>query len=409
MFLSNPHAARRSYDPDLHQVLNMAAGRASRARLSSWKLLSPVPTPAWSLPGLASALGVAGITLKDEAWRSALGSFKALGAPNAFILLAMRRWPQHGWSAEELFAGRHAQELSDWVVISATDGNHGRALAAAAQSLGCRCVIVLHAEVSAEREAAIAAYGADIVRVAGDYDESVREAERLSRENGWSVVSDTSYAGYEEVPRDVMQGYGIIVDELLQDVAPDAACPWTHVFLQGGVGGLPASIVSHFWERFGAQRPSVIVVEPEQADCLYQSALLGRPARASGSVDSLMAGLACGETSPLAWRFLQPAADFFVTVPDLLAEKAMRTLAQAPFGDIPVVSGESGAAGLAALDAVMANNEWRSLAGLGADSRVLLISTEGATAPNMYARIVGNMAENVRAAQNRWIEAHRAS
>lgn len=406
MFFANPHTTRCAYDSALHKVLNMAAGRASRARLSSWKLLSAAPTPAWSLPGLAKALGVASVTLKDESRRSTLGSFKALGAPNALILLAMRRWPQHGWAAESLFAGRCAQELKDWVVISATDGNHGRALAAAAQSLGCRCVIVLHAEVSTEREAAIAAYGADIVRVTGDYDESVREAERLARENGWDVVSDTSYAGYEEVPRDVMQGYGIIADELLQDVASDAACPWTHVFLQGGVGGLPAGIVSYFWERFGATRPTFIVVEPEQADCLYQSALQGRPARASGNVDSVMAGLACGETSPLAWRFLLPVADFFVTVADPLAEESMRILAEGRHGDIPVIAGESGVAGLAALRVMMANSAWRLPAGLGSSSRVLLISTEGATAPNVYARIVGNTAENVLVAQNRWLEAH---
>ena len=406
MFFANPHTTRCAYDPALHKVLNMAAGRASRARLSSWKLLSPAPTPAWSLPGLAKALGVASVTLKDESRRSTLGSFKALGAPNALILLAMRRWPQHGWTAESLFAGRYAQELRDWVVISATDGNHGRALAAAAQSLGCRCVIVLHAEVSTEREAAIAAYGADIVRVAGDYDESVREAERLARENGWDVVSDTSYAGYEEVPRDVMQGYGIIADELLQDVASDAACPWTHVFLQGGVGGLPAGIVSYFWERFGATRPTFIVVEPEQADCLYQSALQGRAARASGNVDSVMAGLACGETSPLAWRFLSPVADFFVTVADPLAEESMRILAEGRHGDIPVIAGESGVAGLAALRVMMANSAWRLPAGLGSSSRVLLISTEGATAPNVYARIVGDTEENVLVAQNRWLEAH---
>ena len=246
MFFANPAATRRPYDPDLKQILNMAAGHASRERLSSWKLLSQQPTPAWSLPGMAGALGLGGITVKDESSRSPLGSFKTLGAPNALILLVQQRWPQQQWTAADLFAGRHAQALRDWVVISATDGNHGRALAAAAQSIGCRCVIVLHAEVSREREAAIAAFGAEIVRVPGDYDDSVREAARLARENGWEVVSDTSYEGYEEVPRNVMQGYGVIADELLQDVAPGASCPWTHVLLQGGVGGMPAGIISPY-------------------------------------------------------------------------------------------------------------------------------------------------------------------
>ena len=181
MFFLNTHADRRPYDADLQQVLSLSAGRVARERLATWPILSPHPTPAWSLPGLAAALGVAGLTLKDESRRSILGSFKALGAPNALIELVLRRWPDRGWTAAELFAGRHAEALKGFVVISATDGNHGRALAAAAQSIGCRCVIVLHAHVSAEREQAIAAFGARIVRIAGNYDESVNEAARLAR------------------------------------------------------------------------------------------------------------------------------------------------------------------------------------------------------------------------------------
>ena len=139
-----------------------------------------------------------------------------------------------------------------------------------------------------------------------------------------------------------------IAEELLSGL-PDSECPYTHVFLQGGVGGLAAGVISHFWERYGEKRPTFVVVEPEQADCLYQSALHGFPSRATGSVDSVMAGLACGETSPLAWRFLQPAADIFMTITDAEAESAMRVLASRAQGDVPVISGESAAAGYAAL------------------------------------------------------------
>jgi diaminopropionate ammonia-lyase family len=406
MFLLNTHAARGPYDAELQQVLSVSSGRAARERLASWSCLSANPTPAWSLPGLAAALGVASLTVKDESKRSSLGSFKALGAPNALIKLVLRRWPDSGWSATDLFAGRHAEALKSFVVISATDGNHGRALAAAAQSIGCRCLIVLHANVSVERERAIAAFGAEIVRIQGNYDESVNEAARLAQANGWDVVSDTSYEGYEDVPRDVMQGYGVVADELLENARDPATCPWTHVILQGGVGGLAAGISSYFWERFGAQRPRFIVVEPEQADCLFQSAVQGRPALATGTVDSVMAGLACGETSPLAWRFLQPAVDVFMTVSDSQAEDAMRVLATGPHGDIPVVSGESGAAGLAALQLLMSMPEWRDGAGLDAGSRVLLISTEGATAPSVYAELVGRSSEDVLAAQENWLGDH---
>ncbi|WP_432727230.1 diaminopropionate ammonia-lyase [Variovorax sp. W6] len=408
MIFRNPQARRRAYDEPLREVMSIARGRESRQWLSTWSRLQPSPTPAWSLPGLASQLGISALTVKDESARSSLGSFKVLGAPVALLRLVLRRWPESGWTPADLLAGRHAEALRDFVVVSATDGNHGRALAAAAQSIGCRCVIVLHAQVSEEREAPIAALGAEIVRIAGNYDESVEEAARLARANGWEVVSDTSYEGYEEVPRDVMQGYGILVDELLEDCASGAPTPFTHVIVQGGVGGLAAGVVSHFWERFGTARPSFIVVEPEQADCLLQSARNGRPSRATGSVDSVMAGLACGETSPLAWRFLQPVVDVFMTVTDAQAEQAMRTLAGGESGDVPVLSGESGAAGLAALQALAADPVARDAAQLGADARVLLISTEGATAPGVYRAITGRSGEEVVAAQARWLAGRRA-
>lgn len=409
MHLLNPQAIRRPYDADLLKVMSIAAGHESRSWLSTWNRLAPTPTPAWRLPKLAAALKVGSLHVKDESKRSELGSFKALGAPIALLRLVLRRWPDQAWNAADLLAGLHARQLQDFFVISATDGNHGRALAAAAQSIGCRCVIVLHAHVSQEREDAIAAFDAEITRIAGNYDESVAEAARLAATNGWEVVSDTSYEGYEEIPRDVMQGYGVLVDELLEDSPGGSHCPFTHVILQGGVGGLAAGVVSHFWERYGANRPTFIVVEPEQADCLYQSALRGCASRATGTVDSVMAGLACGETSPLAWRFLQPTVDMFMTVTDAQAEAAMRDLADGAAGDIPMVSGESGAAGLAALQALIGNTEMRRNLGLDADSRVVLFNTEGATAPGVYKRIVGRGAEAVMAAQRSWLERHGTS
>jgi diaminopropionate ammonia-lyase family len=203
-----------------------------------------------------------------------------------------------------------------------------------------------------------------------------------------------------------MQGYGIVAEELLENAPESASCPWTHVILQGGVGGLAAGLVSHFWERFGDRRPLFIVVEPEQADCLYQSAVMGRPARATGTVDSVMAGLACGETSPLAWRFLQTSVDVFMTVTDAQAVQAMQLLAEGHFGDVPVVAGESGVAGLAALQALKACPEWLGAAVLDGLSRVLAINTEGATAPGVYAQLVGRSAEAVLEAQQTWLTSH---
>lgn len=401
MLLANPHARREPYPTALRQVMNIAQARAARRSLAHWDLLAPAPTPVWPLPHLARELRVAAIGVKDESARSTLGSFKVLGAPVALLRLVQRRWPN--WTDADLLAGRHAGALAGLVVISATDGNHGRALAAAARALGCRCVIVLHAQVSAEREQAIAALGARIVRVAGNYDASVHEAARLAGANGWQVVSDTSYDGYEEIPRDVMQGYAVLADEVLDGVDPAAPCPYTHVLLQGGVGGLAAGVASYLWERFGAVRPVLVVVEPQQADCLMQSCRSGAPAPASGSVDSVMAGLACGEASPLAWRFLQPAVDCFQTVTDEQATHAMRVLAQGAAGDVPIVAGESGAAGLAGLLALARDPVQRREAGLDHASRVLLFNTEGATAPALYESLAGASAADVLHAQREWL------
>ena len=399
MLLANPNATRQPYPEALKRIMSIAQAQESREWLGHWDGINRGATPLYALPDLAAELGVGQLLVKDESRRSALGSFKALGAPIALVRLILRRFPEQRFDVPALLAGEYRQALADFTVISATDGNHGRALAAAAQSVGCRCVIVLHANVSVEREQAIAAYGAQIVRISGNYDESVEEAAAQAYRNGWLVVSDTSYEGYEDIPRDVMQGYGTIAAEIVEAHAEG----FTHVFLQGGVGGLAAGIASYLWELQGEQRPTFIVVEPEQADCLYQSALAGRAAKASGSVDSVMAGLACGETSPLAWKFLQPGVDFFMTIEDSDAVRAMGRLAAGSARDIPLEAGESAVAGLAALQRLAEAPSLAAEIGLNADSRVLLISTEGATAPGVYAELVGESAESVRARQMRWV------
>jgi diaminopropionate ammonia-lyase len=407
MLLSNPHAVRRPYPVDLAAIMNIESAKQSQRWLAPWTELARAATPLYALPDLAGKLQVGAIHVKDESVRSPLGSFKALGAPVALIRQVLRLYPAHDIVPEQVLAGRYAHLLQDYTVISATDGNHGRSLAAAARSAGCQCVIVLHAHVGAEREAAIATYGARIVRITGNYDESVTVAAELARTNGWQVISDTSYEGYEDIPRDVMQGYGTIAAELVeQGAGPDGKSAYTHIFLQGGVGGLAAGIVSYFWELYGVNRPRFIVVEPAQADCLYQSALHGRASRALGSIDSVMAGLACGETSPLAWRFLQPAVDYFLTIEDELAIQAMRVLAAGSEADIPIVAGESGVAGLAGLLSMCSNKVCMKQVGLDASSRVLVINTEGATAATVYHDLLGVSADTVLAQQNSWRDRH---
>jgi diaminopropionate ammonia-lyase len=215
------------------------------------------------------------------------------------------------------------------------------------------------------------------------------------------VVSDTSYEGYEEIPRDVMQGYGTIVAEIAEQTDGKR---FTHVFLQGGVGGLAAGVASYLWELYEESRPVFVVVEPQQADCLYQSALKGEAANATGSVDSVMAGLACGETSPLAWKFLRRCVDWFMTIEDAEAVAAMRVLAAGGERDTPIVSGESGAAGLAGLALLCRDRNLAGQVGLNAESHVLLINTEGDTAPAVYQELVAESAQSVRVRQARWLQ-----
>jgi diaminopropionate ammonia-lyase len=403
MLIANQRAIRASYPAGLRAILSVAKAEESRRWLANWNGIRAGATPLYPLAGLAAKLGVGSIVLKDESTRSDLGSFKVLGAPIALVRLILRLWPEEKLEARSLFAGTCKPLLHNFTVISATDGNHGRALAAAAHSAGCRCVIVLHAHVSMEREQAIAAFGAEIVRIRGNYDESVQEAARLAAANGWHVVSDTSYEGYEAIPRDVMQGYATIAAEVVEALTASRQRV-THVFLQGGVGGLAAGVVSYLWESYGEARPITVVVEPEQADCLYQSAMRGRPAKATGSTDSVMAGLACGETSPLAWRFLEPGADYFMTVQDPDAVEAMQVLAQGNAADLPIVAGESGAAGLAGLIQLTRRPQLARQVGLDQNSTVLVVNTEGATAPAVYQELVGESAESVLTRQRAFLE-----
>ncbi len=412
MIAANPDALHGAYPAELAEILNLAAARESAAWLAPWPLLRTGATPLYDLPGLARHVGVAELQLKDESVRSPLESFKALGAPIALVRLMVRLqerehgpepgpepWPEPRAALDpaRVLKGAYRDQLAHYTVISATDGNHGRALAAAAQSVGCRCVIVIHENVSVEREQAIATFGADVRRISGNYDDSVREAARLAEAHGWHVVSDTSYEGYTEVPRDVMQGYSIIATEAVAQRG--TAAPWTHVFVQGGVGGLAAGVAAALWEHFGPARPRLIVVEPEQADCLLQSAIQRRPAVATGSVDSVMAGLACGEASPLAWQVLAPCIDAFVTITDEAAVTAMRIVARGAFGDVPVVGGESGVAGLAGLIGLCAEHDLAAQWGIDATARVLVINTEGATAPGVYEELVEMPVDEVLALQ----------
>jgi len=229
--------------------------------------------------------------------------------------------------------------------------------------------------------------------VPGNYDDAVRKAAQDAAENGWFVVSDTSYEGYTSVPRDVMQGYTVMAEESVEQIGEKP----THIFVQGGVGGLAAAICAYFWEQQGTARPYYIVVEPDRADCLYQSAKAGKPVAVHGALDTIMAGLACGEVSIIAWEILSKGANAFMTIPDSAAAEAMRVLASAPYGDDPIVAGESAVAGLAGAILAASDADARARLGLTEDSVLLFYGTEGATDAAVYKQIVGRTPEDILA------------
>jgi diaminopropionate ammonia-lyase len=390
-FVANRDRIDGGYPEALTATLSLAGFARARDVITAWP--GYAPTPLVGLPALAAALDVAAIDYKDEGGRFGLGSFKALGGAYAvFRLLATELERRTGRPVDTaaLAAGR-LKEAAAITVTCATDGNHGRSVAWGARLFGARAVIYIHATVSEGRAEAIRRYGAEVVRTAGNYDDSVREADRAAKANGWFVVSDTSYPGYVDVPRDVMQGYSVMVAEALDQIA----APPTHVFIQGGVGGLAAAVTAQLWETFGAERPAIVVVEPDQAACLYESAKAGKPTVVEGALDTIMAGLACGEPSLIAWPVLAGGVAAFMAIPDTAAADAMRLLASGTAG-ATVVGGESGVAGLAGLLVAAGRPEWRQAIGLDAGSRVLLFGSEGDTDPELYARLVGRTGDAVR-------------
>ncbi|QUD87365.1 diaminopropionate ammonia-lyase [Phenylobacterium montanum] len=316
------------------------------------------PTPLHDLPALAAELGLERLVVKDEGQRLGLGSFKALGGAYAVARLAAEA---PGPADQMTFA-------------CATAGNHGRSVAYGAQRLGARAVIFVPSGVSEGRIAAMAAFGAQMVRTESPYDDAVALAAEIAEERGWALVSDTAFPGYERIPSLIMQGYTVIAEEALSAMSE----PPTHLFVQAGVGGLAGAMAGRLATRFGERRPKVVVVEPERAACLMESARAGRLVRLGGGGGTVMSMLDCQQPSLVAWRILERAADAFMAVGDEGAAQAKRRLAR-PVGADPAISGgESGVAGLAGLIRAALDPAARDELGLDARSRVWVINSETA-------------------------------
>lgn len=393
MLLLNTHPDyRTALDPRDLATLGPAGAEAISRHLAT--RTGHAPTPLHALPGLAAALGIGALLIKDEGQRLGLGSFKALGGAYAVIRLVLEEASRRlGRTLDDAEIGEPAvrDAAAAMIFACATDGNHGRSVAQGAGLVGARSVIFVHGGVSEERIAAIAGFGAEIRRVAGTYDDSVVEAARVASEQGWTVVSDTSWEGYERIPGLVMQGYTAIASEAFAQMSERPS----HVFVQAGVGGIAAALAAQMATHYGENRPIFVVVEPDRAACVFEAARQGWPVRIAHGTATVMAMLECYEPSPLALRVLYRAADAFMTATDDDAVEAMNRLARPTSGDPAIVSGESGAAGLAGLLAALRDPAAKAALRLDDRSRVLLVNTEGATDPARYATLVGASAAQV--------------
>lgn len=332
------------------------------------------PTALRRLPALAARLGLGELLVKDETERGGLPAFKITGVAFAIAQL---------WATQQI--------NTDSVVVAATAGNHGRALARAARDRGLRAKIYVPLDAAPARIAAICGEGAQVIVSNGNYDFAVRQAAEDARAQGWIVVSDTSWPGYEQIPRWIKAGYTRVLAEAAHawEMKPDV------VLVQGGVGGLVCAALSWLCWQYGNERPYFIACEPLGSDCLLEAARAGHPVTLAHPPPTLMECLRCGEASTLASPFISAAADAFVAIDDEWCAKAMQWLARPTGEDPAIVAGASGAGGLASLLAILHDESLRPVreaSGLHSESRVLVIVTEGATDPDLYDRVISRSA-----------------
>lgn len=363
--------------------------KRARGEITSWP--GYVPTPIVELNGVAGKIGISTLWYKDEGKRFGLNSFKAIGGGYAVSQIVarhvMRATGMTDVTSRDLLQGEHAAMAAELTVTCSTDGNHGRGVSWAARQFGCHAIVYMASIVSPFRERAMTSLGAEVIRSTGNHEDATAECRSAAEKNGWYVVSETENATEPAIAADTLAGYSMLLGEASSQL-PDGAAP-THLFIQAGVGGLAAAsslYAAHCWPD---QRPLLVVVEAENANCILRSLDNGEPVVVRGDLDTIMAGLAAGEVSSYAWSILKTGADFAMSIPDQAAIATMKLLADAPFGDPAVVGGESGVAGLAAALLAVTDPSARQLLGISESSSIMTIGTEGATDPEVYQQLVG--------------------
>lgn len=374
----------------------MAVKEVEKARAFHESFPQYSKTPLAKLTNMAEYLGLKEIYVKDESYRFGLNAFKVLGGSFAMAKYIAK---ETGKDVSELpynvlTSDKLREEFGQATFFTATDGNHGRGVAWAANRLKQKAVVFMPKGSTQTRLKNIQAEGAVATIEEVNYDECVRMAAAAAAEtpNG-VVVQDTAWKGYEEIPAWIMQGYGTMAMEASEQLTEAGCDRPTHVFVQAGVGSLAGAVQGYFANKYPENPPIVVVVEADEAACLYKGAVVGDGSEqiVDGDMPTIMAGLACGEPNTISWDILKNHVDTFIATPDWAAAMGMRMLSAPMKGDPQVVSGESGAAPFGTLAAIMTMPEYAELKAalkLDQNSRVLLFSTEGDTDPERYKEIV---------------------
>ncbi|MCF6267418.1 MAG: diaminopropionate ammonia-lyase [Desulfuromusa sp.] len=350
------------------------------------------PTPLAHLGELAKVWELNDIYVKDESYRFGLNAFKVLGGSYAVANILCEKLGKKltDIDFDFLVSAEVRKQLGDMTFITATDGNHGRGIAWAAEKLQQNAIVYMPKGSAAARVKSIENHGATVHVTDLNYDDAVRLANDEADKNGWFMVQDTAWEGYEKIPKWIMQGYMTMALEAFKSMG---AIKPSHVFIQAGVGALAGAVQGLLVEYYGEDAPTTVVVEPKNAACLYRSAEVGDglPHAVTGDLQTIMAGLACGEPNPIGWDILKQSASCFMSVEDYLAANGMRILSCPVLGDDRIIAGESGSIGIGVLDLIMNNPEYQELKKalkLNADSTVLMFNTEGNTDPVNFREIV---------------------
>ncbi len=351
-------------------------------------------TPLVSLKGVAKSSGVGNIFVKDESSRFDLKAFKVLGGSYAAARLICQKLNVALAETDYayLVSGDVRRQLGRMTFATATDGNHGRGIAWVAQQLGQDAVIFMPKGTARSRIKNITSHGATVKVTDMSYDATVRLAAETAEKNGWYLLQDTAWPGYEEIPLWIMQGYMTMCREALEQMAAHDAIP-SHVFVQAGVGAMTGAVVAYLVNKYPRQPPCFIIMEPNNAACIFASAQAGdgKPHAVAGDLNTIMAGLACGEPNPISWEILRDFPSCYVSCDNYVAANGMRILANPIGGDSRIEAGESGAVGIGLLDLLTnhaAFSEIKEKLAIGAESTLLFFNTEGATDPVNYRNIL---------------------